>query len=825
MKKKIILLTGFITILFFLSIFFSGCIRWERDDKNTQVRKIMYDGVERSYRIHIPPGFEKGYEGSLLFVLHGGGGTAEGMEKYLTNKTFNRMSDTQGFIVIYPDGYEKHWNDGRRNVSWNNSMDDVGFLSTLIDTTVNEFHLDPHRVFFCGISNGGQMSYRMACEKTDKIAGIASVVSSMSEDLISLCSPTTSIPVFIICGTNDPLVPYDGGEIMLFNKTYGRVVSVNQTVQYWVSHNHCDTIPTIDYLPDKDSTDDVIIRSEEYGNGENDSKVLLYVMKGGGHTWPGGPQYFPERVIGKTCGDIDAGVAIVNFFNITNGDTIFDESIVIDPSATLPLAVSPSSVHPSPTEETLFITLNCTNTKGIIRSYGDINDGPYPITNNSSYADLTEQYKDIGITFIRTHDLFGPTDISTIFPNWSADPTLASSYHFDTSDPLITSMINAGCDIYYRLGESAGQNDTLKTPPADFTKWAEICKHITMHYNDGWDNGFYYQIKYWEVWNEPDLIGFWNGTADQYYKLYQVTAETLKTYNSSLKIGGPCTSSVTNKNYTEGFVQFIQAHHTPLDFYSWHLYATTPSEYYNASLHVRTLLDTYGYTNTENINSEWNYNILSPQRDKDNAKNAAFTACSFTVFQDAQLNYAFRYRGNQENNWLMRFLGLDLSLFTSTGIYKRPALTYKAMNDLTHDTPLRLTTTVMNASTGITYLAGISADKTNISILISNFNANDAAYTIEMTNLPWQTTYRTVQYLIDETHHLEIQENTMQNISPYIHTETLKKNTIHVYRFTNSSIIPKEGSEVAKIPMLLRLRLLDPLTQILTVLLVLFILG
>jgi hypothetical protein len=459
----------------------------------------------------------------------------------------------------------------------------------------------------------------------------------------------------------------------------------------------------------------------------------------------------------------------------------------------------------------------------MIRSYGDINDGPYPIKGNSSYADLTTQYNDIGITFIRTHDLFGPTDISTIFPNWSADPTLASSYHFETSDPLITSMINAGCDIYYRHGESAGQNDSLKNPPADFTKWAEICKHITMHYNDGWDTGFYYQIKYWEVWNEPDLKGFWNGTADQYYSLYQVTAETLKTYNSSLKIGGPCTSSVLNMNFTEGFLQFIKQHNIPLDFYSWHLYATTPYEYYNASHYVRKLLDTYGYTTAENINSEWNYNILSSQRDKDNAKNAAFTACSFTVFQDAQLDYAFRYRGNQENNWLMRFLGLDLSLFTSTGIYKRPALTYKTMNDLTRDTPLRLATPSMNASNGITYLAGISADKTNISVLISNFNADDTVYTIQMTNLPWQTSYTTVQYLIDETHHFEIQENTMQNVSPYIKTETVKKNTVHFYRFTNTSIIPEEGPEVAKIPWLLRLRLLDPLTQILTILLFLFI--
>jgi polyhydroxybutyrate depolymerase len=308
-----------ITIIIILLSTTTGCISWRRDDPNTHIRTITFDGIERSYRIHIPLGFEKGYEGSLLFVLHGGGGTAEGMENYLTNKTFNKLSDKHGFIVIYPDGYEKHWNDGRKNVSWqdeNITIDDVGFLTRLIDDTVNEFSLDPNRVFFCGISNGGQMSYRMACEKTDRIAGIAAVVSSMSVDLISKCSPKNPIPVFIISGTDDPLVPYDGGEIVLFNKAYGEVISYNETIDYWVSNNNCDAIPNVVYLPDNDPNDQVSIRSEEYLYGDNGSKVLHYIMEGGGHIWPGGPQYFSERIIGKTCRDIDANNEIWAFFSM-----------------------------------------------------------------------------------------------------------------------------------------------------------------------------------------------------------------------------------------------------------------------------------------------------------------------------------------------------------------------------------------------------------------------------------------------------------------------------------------------------------------------------
>jgi len=486
---------------------------------------------------------------------------------------------------------------------------------------------------------------------------------------------------------------------------------------------------------------------------------------------------------------------------------------------------SPTIFHSSVSNDTISVRLDCLNITGVIRPFGNINDGPLPIKNESSYVDLTTHYRDIGITSIRTHDLFGPTDMTTIFPDWSADPTNESSYHFETSDPLITSMIHAGCQVFYRLGESAGQNETLRNPPTNFTKWAEVCTHISMHYNEGWKQGFHYNIVYWEVWNEPDLGGFWNGTADQYYEMYHITADTMKNWNSSLKIGGPCTSSVTNVNYTEGFLQYVKDHDVPLDFFSWHRYASTPFDMYNASRHVRQLLDSYGFPDAESINTEWNLDILTPQRDKDNARNAAFTACCLTVFQDAQLDYAYRYRGNQENNWLMRFLGLDLSLFTYHGVYKRPALTYKVMKDITQDTPLRIATPLMDASTGIAYLAGISEDRTNISVLVSNFDADDTQYTLELSNLPWNTTYTAVQYLIDETHHLEITNKTTHNSSPYILTQTLKSNSVYFYRFTNSSVLPVEGPDVAKIPFLLRLSFLDPLARILAIIIVLFLLS
>lgn len=490
-------------------------------------------------------------------------------------------------------------------------------------------------------------------------------------------------------------------------------------------------------------------------------------------------------------------------------------------SALLP----PDMKHSSVTNDSFIISLDCSNISGMIHPFGHINDGPPPIKDDPGYVDLTDQYREIGITAIRTHDLFGPTDMTTIFPDWDADPTNASSYHFETSDPLITKMIQAGSQVFYRLGESAGDNETLRRPPSNFTKWAEVCKHISMHYNEGWNQGFSYNIVYWEVWNEPDLTGFWNGTADQYYELYHITADTMKTWNVSLKIGGPCTSSVTNVNYTMRFLQYVQENNVSLDFFSWHRYADSPFEMYNASRYIRSLLDSYGFTDAENINTEWNLDILTPQRDKDNARNAAFTACCLTVFQDAGLDFAYRYRGNQENNWLMRFLGLDLSLFTYKGVYKRSALTYLVLKNVIQDTPLRLSTPTMNASTGLTYLTGISEDRTNLSILVSNFDADDTEYTLELSHLPWGAPYTVAHYVIDEAHHLEIENKTTVDTSNYTSTQTLASNSVHFYRFTNSSVIPAEGPQVAKIPFLLRLPFLDPLARILSILIILLILS
>lgn len=470
------------------------------------------------------------------------------------------------------------------------------------------------------------------------------------------------------------------------------------------------------------------------------------------------------------------------------------------------------------------ISFDCEKTEGLITDFAEINCGPIPNPGIDG-VDLTSQFRETGFDFVRNHDFNGPTDISMIFPNMSKDPSDPSNYNFTLSDQFITSIIDADCNVFYRLGESANTEERLRNPPENKSKWAEVCKHIVMHYNDGWADGFYYNISYWEIWNEPDLSGFWNGTTEQYFNLYQETAVTLKQYDPTLKIGGPCTSSIFNKNFTTRFLTFVKENQIPLDFYSWHMYDDTWYQLYNGSKQIRILLDSFGFANTENINTEWNYDILAPQRDKDNAKNAAFTACALSAFQDAGIDHAFRYRATQDNNPLTRFMGFDLSLFSSEGLYKTPSLSYLAFNYLIEDSPLRLQSPMIDDEQKITCLAGISEDETNISLLLSNFEAKDTNYEISIDHLPFDSSFTVVTYLIDNKHHLQIVDEFNSEGDRVEFQGVLSQSSVQFIRITNSSVLPDEGPVPAEIPWFLKISLFDPLAKILGFLLMLIFFG
>lgn len=275
---------------------------------------IFSGGLQRTYTVHISSSNDKTRPTPLLIVLHGGGGTGQNMNK-LTH--FNAIADSENFIVVYPDGFDKHWNDGRgvqRYRAQVQNVDDVGFISALIDRLSGELNIDAKKVYVTGISNGAMMSHRLGCELSQKIAAIAPVAGNIPVNMAPVWSPSRPVSVLIINGTDDPLVPWAGGEVHFGSLELGQVLSVEDTVRFWLTRDNCASSPSVAQLPDKDPSDGTTVKTETYEGCQGGTEVILYAVEGGGHTWPGGPQYSPRLVIGRTSRDFNASEVIWQFF-------------------------------------------------------------------------------------------------------------------------------------------------------------------------------------------------------------------------------------------------------------------------------------------------------------------------------------------------------------------------------------------------------------------------------------------------------------------------------------------------------------------------------
>ena len=270
-------------------------------------------GLERIYHVHLPSSYNKELKWPLVIQLHGGGGEGKQLNA-LTG--FWDLSDKEGFIVISPDAIARNWNDGRGDFyvkSHIENIDDVGFISAIIDKAVMDLNADAGRVYVTGISNGALMSHRLGGELSNKIAAIAPVAGNFPYQMAPLLSPSRPVPVIIINGTEDPLVPYQGGYITLGFQKRGRVLSVDDTVKFWMEKNGCVSNPVIKEIPDT-ADDGTAVTVTSYTGCRNGSDVILYSVKGVGHTWPGGLQYLSDSIIGRTCRDFNASQVIWEFF-------------------------------------------------------------------------------------------------------------------------------------------------------------------------------------------------------------------------------------------------------------------------------------------------------------------------------------------------------------------------------------------------------------------------------------------------------------------------------------------------------------------------------
>ena len=202
----------------------------------TSERGVMVHGDrQRSWLAYIPAA--KAERPALLLVMHGSRGDGEGMRE-LTRFGFDVLAERHGFVVVYPDGYQRHWNDCRAGADYaanRENIDDVGFLRALVVHMEAEQGVDPARVFAVGLSNGGQMAYRLGLEAPDLVAGIAAMAASLPVPAGSDCRPSgKAVAALVMNGTDDPVNPYQGGTVEIFgNRSRGEVMSSLETAVYW----------------------------------------------------------------------------------------------------------------------------------------------------------------------------------------------------------------------------------------------------------------------------------------------------------------------------------------------------------------------------------------------------------------------------------------------------------------------------------------------------------------------------------------------------------------------------------------------------------------
>lgn len=259
--------------------------------------------------------------------------------------------------------------------------------------------------------------------------------------------------------------------------------------------------------------------------------------------------------------------------------------------------------------------------------------GQPPVVSNASdvhFHYLTEA----GIPYSRLHDVGGAygcnrfVDIPNIFRDFSADENDPASYDFTFTDRLLSQLVKAGVEPYYRLGVTIENAAYVKSyridPPEDYEKWARICEHVIRHYTEGWANGFAYKITYWEIWNEPENRQMWSDTWEAYYCFYHTVASYLKEKFPHLKFGGyagcgfyaavgggnpwnPGSSVEKDRpliDFFHGFMAYIKKNASPIDFFSWHSYAPADKTIaMDAWLHEQ--LTAYGYGDLETHLNEW----------------------------------------------------------------------------------------------------------------------------------------------------------------------------------------------------------------------------
>jgi len=308
MKKTSIIFLG-IFVLTNISFVFGQY--GSRQSGHLSKMTIKVNSLKRLFYLYVPKNLPKNQKYPLVFVFHGGRGNARRTDRTLK---FSQLASKEKFIVVYPESVGGNWNDGRKSErirSQRENIDDIGFVNAIINSVSKKFKIDEKRIFSTGASNGGIFSHYLGAKLSDKFAAIAPVIGGIAEPLSKDFNPEKPVSVFIIQGTKDRLVPFNGGNVA---RNRGRVISTERTIDLWKRHNKVNTEAKKGRLPDIDKTDGCTVETFLWTEGKNDTVVKFYKLHGGGHTWTNTKSYLPKWIVGNTCRDFDATIEIWEFF-------------------------------------------------------------------------------------------------------------------------------------------------------------------------------------------------------------------------------------------------------------------------------------------------------------------------------------------------------------------------------------------------------------------------------------------------------------------------------------------------------------------------------
>jgi len=267
--------------------------------RNRSNGTIVSSGLRREYLLYVPRSVDRTRPAPLVLSMHGGAMWPAAQRE---TSQWNRLAEDHGFIVVYPSG-----ETGGGPRVWNvNSgaglATDVRFISELIDTLMTDYNIDPTRIYANGLSNGGGMSFVLSCTLSDRIAAVGTVAAAQTLPF-SWCKDSTPVPLIAFFGTADPVVRYHGGKSWVAPMAFPRVTT---WVADWARRNRCGAKPV-------DSVIAADVTRRQYTDCADDAEVVLFTIRGGGHTWPGG-EGVPDWLFGRTSRSIDASSEMWAFF-------------------------------------------------------------------------------------------------------------------------------------------------------------------------------------------------------------------------------------------------------------------------------------------------------------------------------------------------------------------------------------------------------------------------------------------------------------------------------------------------------------------------------